>query len=1076
MTHPLTGSQLGVVHAQLIDADPARFTVGELITLTGPVAVNILARAIRQAVDESFFDLRVDRDGAARRTGEPEAEPHLVDLSGTDDPAGFAVEWADRRLRKGLPFGDGPLHEQTLLILGPGRVAWVSIAHHVLVDGYGLVLVVRRALQIYSAIVAGAEPEPSNLVAPEEVVRLESAYRQSSAFERDRAHWLALEESAAVAEPARLLLAGAGGVGSSGSADSTPPAPDVVRRRGVLQVGPAALDAAAQRYGCPWTDLFSAAFAVAFSRLASSADVVVGTPLMNRMGLPARCPTSVVNVLPLHVHVDPAEPISTLLQRVCASSSAQRRHSRYRQEDLARVTGRLSDQQPLIGVELNLKMFDQPSGAAGGVQVEISTLSEGPVDDLCLSVVRESDRFSWTATAPAWLGDASGTAVAALEGAVTLFEALLGEIAGSAPDRAVGSLLATPGRDEQFCMITGEGGAASVPVPVPVLWQRVVAEHGERVALVDGATRYTYAQLACRVAAVADQLALCTRPGDLVAVEVPRGADAVVALISALITGRAAVPLDPRWPLARRVALREALPAAVVLDRSLVAGWAESGDPQFVPDPFPAGTIGYLIHTSGSTGRPKAVAVPQSALAAYLEHHRNTTFAGFGDEPLRIAQSLPLEFDGSWGTLQGLFLGHELHVLGAEVVPDPAAVVETVRRERLAVLDTTPTVMAALLEEGLLTPDADGRPHPLRMLTVGGEGCPAALWRQLTAQPGLIVGNLYGPTETTVDATAAFVTGPAEEPLTIGAPHGAVRAYVLDEHLTPVPAGHSGELYLAGDQLALGYLGQSALTASTFVADPFGPPGSRMYRTGDRVHRRPDGSLAHLGRIDRQLKIRGYRVEPAEIEAVLTTLPGIRRVAVAAHDGRLLAAIVPDLLPDAASGRAALSSALLTAARGALPAHLVPSAVAVVAELPRTGTGKLDLEALQNAQQESATDGDNEPARTEAERIVVAVLSEVLSMPDRWLGRHSDFFAIGGDSITAIRVVSALRSRGMRITVSEVFTRRTVAGIAATVRETDPAEDVAMAVPATAAVNLDGAQLAQVQDLLARRGRRRSRT
>ncbi|WP_345714236.1 AMP-binding protein, partial [Kineococcus glutinatus] len=318
-----------------------------------------------------------------------------------------------------------------------------------------------------------------------------------------------------------------------------------------------------------------------------------------------------------------------------------------------------------------------------------------------------------------------------------------------------------------------------------------------------------------------------------------------------------------------------------------------------LPAPHPD-ALAYVIHTSGSTGAPKGVAVSHRSLAHLVDHHRRTLVeplaAGVPGGRLRVAHALPFVFDGSWEALLLLLLGHELHLLDADTYRDADRLAAAVRERGLQYLDSTPTMWEALADTGLLDgAGPDGAGLPLRAALVGGEACPPALWHRLRAVPGLVVRNLYGPTEFTVDAVGADAVQSADP--VIGRPLTDTAAHVLDGCLQPVADGVAGELYLAGPQLARGYAGRPDLTAERFVADPSGPPGARMYRTGDRVRRRPDGQLEYLGRTDDQVKVRGFRIEPGEVGAALTRVSGLAQAAVVAcadaGPARLVGYVVP---------------------------------------------------------------------------------------------------------------------------------------------------------------------------------------
>src|SRR5205085_2450638 len=266
-------------------------------------------------------------------------------------------------------------------------------------------------------------------------------------------------------------------------------------------------------------------------------------------------------------------------------------------------------------------------------------------------------------------------------------------------------------------------------------------------------------------------------------------------------------------------------------------------------------------YTSGSTGRPKGVVVEHRCLVNLVHHHRSGLVAAAGGERLRVALTAAFSFDASWEGPVLMADGHELHLIDDDVRMDPRALVDYVAERRVDLVNSTPTYMQQLISVGLLTNE---RHHP-RTLILGGEALGESLWRELAGAAGTTSYNFYGPTECTVDALSARVSDFARP--VVGRPLANLAAYVLDDALRPVPIGVPGELYLAGDQVARGYLGRPGLTAERFVANPYGEPGSRMYRTGDRARWSPDGVLEYLGRADDQVKIRGFRIELGELES-----------------------------------------------------------------------------------------------------------------------------------------------------------------------------------------------------------------
>ncbi|MGH3749329.1 MAG: non-ribosomal peptide synthetase, partial [Micromonosporaceae bacterium] len=508
--------------------------------------------------------------------------------------------------------------------------------------------------------------------------------------------------------------------------------------------------------------------------------------------------------------------------------------------------------------------------------------------------------------------------------------------------------------------------ALEVPaVTFPGVFEAQVARTPEATALVCGEVALSFAELNAWANRLARHLVgLGVGPERVVALALPRSTEMVVALLAVLKAGGVYLPVDPGLPADRvGFVLGDAAPVLVVTtsggggrtvaaaapegvtclvldDPETVAAVAERseadvGDAERVGVLRPDGAA-YVIYTSGSTGRPKGVAVEHRALVNLLHNHRGDFVAAAGGGRLRVGLTAVFSFDTS---LEGPVLmadGHELHLIGEQVRLDPAALVDYVARHRIDFLDVTPSYLGQLLPAGLLT-DARHRP---KVLMLGGEALGGSLWRQLAAASDTASYNFYGPTETTVDALSCRV-GEFERPV-VGRPLRNLRAYVLDDALAPVPVGVPGELYLAGAQLARGYLHRPGLTAQRFLACPFGQPGARMYRTGDRVRWTEHGVLEFLGRADEQVKIRGFRIEPGEIETALLGHPQVGEAAVVAReDGpvgqggpgqkRLVAYVVSatgDAVPAAGELRALLGQAL--------PDYMVPSAFVVLDELPLT--------------------------------------------------------------------------------------------------------------------------------------------
>ncbi|ASW55466.1 hypothetical protein CIK06_16735 [Plantactinospora sp. KBS50] len=515
----------------------------------------------------------------------------------------------------------------------------------------------------------------------------------------------------------------------------------------------------------------------------------------------------------------------------------------------------------------------------------------------------------------------------------------------------------------------------------------------------------------------------------MVAVLLPRSVDAVVAWLAVLRAGAVYLPVDPGYPRERvDYLLADAGAVAVVTPDLLasVAGPSEVDAPGAAgpdgagPDgadcavPLPAAldprSGAYLIYTSGSTGRPKGVLIEHRSLANLFHHHRERLMAPVSDgRRLAVALSAATVFDTSWEGLLWLVAGHELHVLDDSTRRDPERFVAYVNAHRIDFLDVTPSLAGPLVEAGLL---ADGGHRPA-LVALGGEAADQRIWSALRSASGTVGVNLYGPTECTVDALLAWVGGSVFP--VVGGPVGNARVYVLDGWLRPAV---SGELYVSGLPVGRGYLGRSGLSASRFVADPF-RVGERMYRTGDVV-RWVGGVLEFVGRVDDQVKVRGFRVEPGEVAGVLGEHPGVSQVVVVGVGGRLVAYVV------AAAGGSV--GGLREWVAGRLPDYLVPSVVVGLDRLPVTVSGKVDRRALPVPDLDDLV-GDAAP-RTPTEEILAGLFADVLELST--VGTGDDFFALGGHSLTATALAARVRAVfGVALPLRAVFDAPTVAGLAA---------------------------------------------
>ncbi|OLF16234.1 hypothetical protein BU204_17860 [Actinophytocola xanthii] len=541
-----------------------------------------------------------------------------------------------------------------------------------------------------------------------------------------------------------------------------------------------------------------------------------------------------------------------------------------------------------------------------------------------------------------------------------------------------------------------------------------VADDPDLPAVLAEDTVLSYAELDRRSNRLACRLVRCgAGPETVVALQLPRSVEIVVAQLAVLKAGAAYVPVDPAYPAERIEAmLADAKPCLVVNDPAWVSDTADL--PATPPDLAAVRPehAAYVIYTSGSTGRPKGVVVTHSGLATFAMAEVERFDVRPGD---RVLQFSSPSFDASVLELCMAFAGG-----AALVVPPPGPLLgdhlaEVLRRGRVTHALIPPVALATVADPDL--PD-------FRLLIVGGDACPPELVRKWA--PGRQMINAYGPTESTVVTSWSDPLTPAGTAPPIGRPIPGTRVHLLDDDLAPVPDGTPGELYVAGVGLARGYLDRPGLTAGRFLANPHGAPGERMYRTGDVVRRRQDGNLEFVGRADHQVKIRGHRVEPGEIEAVLAADPTVGQAVVVPRedDGlrRLVAYVVPagEQRPVAARLRAGVTRTL--------PAYMVPAAFVVLESFPLSPNGKLNRDALPAPVFGSVADAGSVAPRDDRERLLAEVWAEVLGVAE--LGVTDDFFALGGDSVLAARAQARLAALGVPLSGRAIFDNRTVAALA----------------------------------------------
>jgi amino acid adenylation domain-containing protein len=915
----------------------------------------------------------------------PAAEPPVLACVDAGDgwPAGHLEHPFDLRR--------GPLIRLVLVRRAADRHGLLIVAHHLVFDGTSKAVLVRDLAREYAAARDGATRPAANTAAaaPERAadqLGVARRYWESRWREPDDPQLPGLRRIPVVAEPAACCDFQLDGARS------------------------ARLDEAARALGVTRFEFLLAAFQALLYRYGNPAPTVA-------VDMSTRDPGDTDVVGPLVNELPVAAPAAdrSFAEFARAVRAAVRELNSIRAVALARVFPGMRPRLALAPVSMSYRRDSAPAPTLPGLDVTVDWMvPPGAVRNaLDLQVVDTGDRiaaslrYSPAALAPA----AAGRIATHLR---TLIQAAVADPAAPV------SRLSILGAVER-ATILGTWNRTSRPraadVTVGSLFAAQATATPDAPAVLQDGVAWSYTELDEASDALAGRLtAAGVRPGDLVGLCLDRSPSMVAALLAVTKVGAAYVPVDPAYPAGRRRSiLADAGPAVVFADGELADGpWRVLPvSPGEVPGGRavrPAGCgarpedLAYVMYTSGSTGQPKGVMVPHRAVVNLLLAMREELGS---DRTDRWLAHTSLSFDISGlELLLPLTTGAAVVLATAAQARSGTALVELIRRYGVSHVQATPSGWRMLLDAGLGTSTSDSR--RLVGLT-GGEALPLSLARELRDRVRRLV-NVYGPTETTMWSTLDDLPYPVED-VTIGRPLANTRAYVLDEQLEPVPAGLPGELYLGGDGLALGYLHQPELTAHRFLPDPFGPAGSRMYRTGDRVSWLPDGRLGFLGRADDQVKIRGHRVELGEVESYLLEQPGIRQAAAALRpDGPRGQRLVGYLVPE--DGATAPSPSALRFRLGqVLPDAAIPDAWITLDRLPMTPNGKLDRAALpeplpwrepaESAPQPAAPDSFLEQVR--------AIWREALRVED--LGDDEDLFDAGGNSLTVIQIMTEMSTR-----------------------------------------------------------------
>ena len=1034
---PLSFAQRRLWFLDRLEGTSASYTIPLAVRLFGTLDRDALEAALADVVErhESLRTVFPDTLGVPRQQIlEPSAaRPRLsvAEVSEADLADALAAAAGQRfELAHELPL------RAHLLVLGEREQVLLLLLHHIAGDGWSLAPLMRDLSHAYAARRGGRAPElPALPVQYADYTLWQHAVLgdeadPASAITRQLAFWTeALKDL-----PDALDL------------PSDRPRPAVSSYHGdsvPLRLGAdlhRELSSLARESGASLFMVLQASLAALLTGLSAGSDIAIGSPIAGRgdsalddlIGF-------FVNTLVLRTDTSGHPSLRDLIRRVRATNLAAYSHAELPFERLVEVLNpaRSLSRHPLFQVMLAFQNNAEVKLDLPGLRVAFEPVATASAKfDLSVSLGEQRAADG----TPAGIAGVIEYATDLFDRAsiAVLADRLIRLLAGAVaqPDRAIGSLDILAPDERHIILRAWNDTARGLPAAtLPELFAAQVASSPDAVAVVLEDQSLTYGELDARSSQLAHHLrGLGVGREVVVGLSVERSLEMLVGLIGILKAGGAFLPLDPSYPPERLAYMLEDSGAPLLLTQSallerlddhparivcLDADWPSIAcNPTTAPAHSPqAQDTAYVIYTSGSTGAPKGVAVAHGGIPSMAA----AQIDGLGITPAaRLLQFASLSFDAAvWEISAGLASGAALVLTAAERSGDPLA--SLIRRQRVTHATLPPVLLTGLPED-----------LPLEALTVAGEACAPDLVPRWSAGRRMI--NAYGPTETTVCATMSAPLSGAEVP-PIGRPIWNTQVYVLDDGLEPVPAGVAGELYVAGAGLARGYVNRAGLTAERFVANRFGASGSRMYRTGDLVRWRADGVLDFLGRADSQVKIRGLRIEPGEIETALIRHTAVAQAAVIARedqpgDKRLIAYVV------AAFGAGVDVTALRAHVAASLPDYMVPSAVVTLDRLPLTPNGKLDRAALPAPEPTSAN--VRRAPRTPHEEVLCVLFAEVLGVAR--LGIDDDFFALGGHSLTATRLVSRIRaSLDVELSIRSLFEAPTVAGLARRLADADTA-------------------------------------
>ncbi|WLI79036.1 amino acid adenylation domain-containing protein [Kosakonia sp. H02] len=1016
----LTSAQMGMWLANEVALNPGNNNISEYLIIDGVIEPSIFKAAIKRMISEadSMHSRFYYSNNEVKQLLSPvdDYEAQFYDFSMMADPWATAVEHMTAHSNTLFSLSEGYAFTFSLIKLAEDKYVYYHCCHHILLDGFGASLILRRAIDIYNSLITGKPVSSPPFGSLKKLIADDAEYRRSNRFARDRDYWISRFSDA----PEAASLAG-----------RSAPSEHIIRQRISLdKTLHDAIVTQANASGYTLPQLLTTLSSIYLYRMTGNEDLVIGFPMTARVGREQRnIPGLMSNIMPMRFTLSPALSLNDVVTLSTKEMLTSLRHQQYRHEELLRS---LNLTRPLFNTAINVELFGDDLTFNGAKTLPVNT-ANGPVEDLSIFFFGYGEEHTLV------LGLDANSALyneqqllAHHERMTALFSALLKN-----PGTAIGApSLLNDNEYQQLTQINKKTFHPAATLTLTERFEKQVRITPQAPALYYQNSVLTYSQLNDRINQMSHYLlGQGVRSGEIIALLLPRTENIVITILAIMKAGAIYLPLDPDHPAERiKHILATATPKLILTsavtshlvpefrqcqidDEEVLTAINSQPENDPVNPPALLKQAAYVLFTSGSTGAPKGVLIPHYALANFMvamqqyvqlsAQHRLLAVTTIGFDIAALELFLPL-VNGASVVIASRDAARDPHLLAAEI-----------EQRQISHLQGTPALWQGLVEY---------QPQSMANLTalVGGDSLPATLAERMVALASRVI-QVYGPTETTIWSTARELTAAHVSPSTIGLPIHNTQVYILDSALQPVPPGQTGELYIAGDGLAFGYLQRADLTSERFVANPFGDPGKRMYRTGDIACWDQDMQIGFLGRADNQVKIRGYRIEPGDIENALHTFPAVKQALVLAHDEkssgqkRLIAYVILH------EGETCSPEALRAGLSQQVPDYMVPAVIMLLERFPLTANGKIDRRALPIP---AFTTPDRVLPSTPQQEKLCQLFAECLDIAPP--GIDDSFFSLGGHSLLALKLLSRVREVfNCEISLKAIFDTPTVAELSA---------------------------------------------